>query len=63
MIAIEKNFLKVIKRLVKEKFDFETIDNNGETPVFYLASAKRKVNKEIETYILKKHINLRHKNH
>ena len=41
MIAIEKNFLKAIKRLLKEKLNFESIDNNGETAVFYLTSFKR----------------------
>lgn len=44
MIAIEKNFLKAIKRLLREKFNFESTDDNGETAVFYLASSKRKEN-------------------
>lgn len=60
MIAIEKNFLKVIKRLVREKFNFEEADDNGETAVFYLTSAKRKENLETEKYVLKKCGNLAH---
>ena len=44
MVAIEKNFSRAIYKVIKQKFDLEKKDENGETAVFYLASIKRKPN-------------------